>query len=118
MFVAIGSDNFNKLPAIDQARIFLLQKSPTVASHGQQLVGLNSGIQKNNLKNTLQRLDMDDPSELNKAVVEIEEEKKRLELLEKENNEKQLEIQLEQSQDEATTAKQKDDKQSVGRESV
>lgn len=44
MFVAIGSNNFNKLPAIDQARIFLLQKSPTVASHGQQLVGLNSGI--------------------------------------------------------------------------
>ena len=35
---------------------------------------------------------MDDPTELNKAVVEIEEEKKRLELLEKENNEKQLDI--------------------------
>ena len=27
-FVAIGSENFGKLPTIDQARIFLLQKSP------------------------------------------------------------------------------------------
>ena len=35
---------------------------------------------------------MDDPTELNKAVVEAEEEKKRLELLEKEKNEKQLDI--------------------------
>lgn len=35
---------------------------------------------------------MDDPTELNKAVVEVEEEKKRLELLEKEKNEKELDI--------------------------
>ena len=28
-FLVIGSDNYQKLPAIDQARVFLLQKSPT-----------------------------------------------------------------------------------------
>lgn len=27
-FLNIGSDNFKKLPAIDQARVFILQKSP------------------------------------------------------------------------------------------
>lgn len=31
-FVSLGSHNFKKLPTIDQARIFLLQKSPKVST--------------------------------------------------------------------------------------
>ena len=63
----IGSQNFKKLPAIDQARIFLLQKSPQRES-ASQIDYLNNGLMKTYLKHTMHRLNMDDPISLNKTV--------------------------------------------------
>lgn len=37
----IGSENFKKLPALDQARIYLLQKSPKQYMTGVQMEYVN-----------------------------------------------------------------------------
>ena len=63
-FLVIGSGNYQKLPAIDQARVFLLQKSPTHS--GAQIAYTNQGLMKTYLKSSLARHEMDDPIALNK----------------------------------------------------
>ena len=66
-FVYIGSDNYQKLPTIDQARIYLLQQSPKQGK--QQMEYQNTGLMKTYLKKTLIKMEMDDPIELNKQVL-------------------------------------------------
>ena len=66
-FVYIGSENYQKLPTIDQARIYLLQQSPKQSK--LQMKYTNTGLMKTYLKKTLMKMEMDDPIELNKQVV-------------------------------------------------
>ena len=66
-FLNIGSDNFRKLPAIDQARVFILQKSP-MNNLAKQVEYMNDGLHKTYLKQSLSKLKMDDPISLNKQV--------------------------------------------------
>ena len=66
-FVTIGSENFNKLPAIDQARVYLLRNSPNKMSAAACKMGYSNHKElKTLLKQTYEKLEMDDPLALNK----------------------------------------------------
>ena len=66
-FVTIGSENFNKLPAIDQARVYLLRKAPSKMSAAACKMGYSNRKElKTHLKSTIEKLEMDDPIALNK----------------------------------------------------
>ena len=66
-FVTIGSENFNKLPAIDQARVYLLRNSPNKMSAAACKMGYSNHKElKTHLKQTFEKLEMDDPLALNK----------------------------------------------------
>ena len=64
--MTIDSANYSKLPTIDQARIYLLQKSPKNTSGTQYT---NKGLMKTYLKYSLNKLEMDDPIALNNEVI-------------------------------------------------
>ena len=82
----IGSDNYNKLPSIDQARIFLLQKNSPQQMTGPSVVHYtNRGLMKTYLRKTLNKLEMNDPIALNNQVrldEELAKQKAEQELLE------------------------------------
>ena len=77
-FVMIGSETYQKLPAIDQARIFLLQKNSNEQLGGSSVVQYtNKGLMKTYLKKSMNKLELNNPIALNNQV-RIDEEQARL----------------------------------------
>ena len=74
-FVNIGSENYQRLPQIDQARVFLLKNSPKSQFK-------NENYLKTYLLQSFQDLKMDDPIALNKTVNKEKNEERERALLE------------------------------------